>query len=823
MNWETLFGSIKQRIQQRPDTEFQQAMIRLAVVSVVMVYFSLGLVHLTPALESQIHFLIPAILFIACVLVGGSIIDLRASVFRRTIGMLHDYAVISYMLILSDEPGFVIAGLYLWVTLGNGFRYGMPFLLASTALSIVGFSCVKYFSTFWNQQPYLWWGTLVTLIAVPAYASTLLKQLQLSINRERLASAAKSSFLANMSHELRTPLNGVIGSAELLTETDLDNNQKDLVRIGHSSAKNLLGLIDNILDITRIESGRFSQIKEDFDLHALVDSIVTMMRGIATQKGLRLNQSVSPDVPFRLHGDGRHLRQILINLLGNAIKFTERGWVDLNIRLASNDPVPSIVFEISDTGVGIPEKSMGRIFDAFSQGDPSITRRFGGTGLGTTIAKNLVELLGGKLNLRSRQGEGTTFWFALPFELQKDGSFRLDASVIVAILANSKTQNLTEKAIEAFGGKTIVVHEAHLLSHDIQLKNNVDVVVVENSRLPVDPCVFIDSYLKDAKKTPPPVIFITTSGASPDNSTLIHAGYASVLRDSVTNEMLFNALHAAIKQPEPGNPAGLKDYFHGIGALRVLVVEDNPVNQKILCGILEHMGHHVCLARNGEEALDKLETELCDLAIIDMHMPEMSGSEIVKRWRFIEQERLPIIMLTADARTDAEAECLEAGADVFLTKPIRSAELAGAIAGLFREKEKPTRSSTETSTTTRPNEILDESILGELSRMSGDDLVREILSSFCKDSEQNLLETQRALFGRNQAKWHDQLHMLKGGAFDIGAWKLAHLCAHTERLHLSDASRSEANQKLDEIRIALSEVQSAIEIHLDRIPITETV
>ena len=288
----------------------------------------------------------------------------------------------------------------------------------STALATAGFGSVLAFNPFWHTHLELGVGILFTMVIVPLYATSLMRQLHSAVNRANEANRAKSNFLANMSHELRTPLNGVIGVSDLLAETKLDKEQQEFAQIIRASANTLLELIDNVLDISRIEAGRIVTTDEDFDLHRLVNGTVAMMQTLAQGKGMVLAAHIAPQTPFHLHGDARHLRQILINLIGNAIKFTEQGRIDVYVRPVGQGRPQRLRFEVVDTGIGIPEAAQARIFDSFTQADPSVTRRFGGSGLGTTIAKQLVETLGGQIGLHSREGEGTTFWFELPFALQ---------------------------------------------------------------------------------------------------------------------------------------------------------------------------------------------------------------------------------------------------------------------------------------------------------------------------------------------------------------------------------------------------------------------
>ena len=826
----TALGRLRAHIRAQPDLEFQQSSVRVAIGLFFLAYFSSGLVDVSKEIRNTA--LAISVLFTALTAFHLTIalIQSKISHIRRIAGMVLDFSTCSYLLVLTGEPGSPLLVVYLWGTLGYGIRYGANYLLGAGALAIIGFSTALYFSPYWGVHAYLSAAFLLAIVGIPLYTFSLLKQLHGAVSREKNANLEKSVFLANMSHELRTPLNGVIGVSDLLAETHLSKEQNEYAGIIRSSAETLLELIEKVLDISRIEAGRLSSESEDFDLHRLVNGTVLMLENQANKKGLVLGAHIAPQTPFLLHGDIRHLRQVMINLIGNAIKFTEYGRVDVYVRPLGQANPQRLRIEVVDTGIGIPVNVQERIFDRFTQADASVTRRYGGTGLGTTIARQLVEMMGGELGLNSREGEGTTFWLEIPFALQTHNasnptSERFEKAMRVGILATNELASRMQRVIKSWGAETVVVNTTTRLAAELSGYIGggapLGAVVVERASLPGDPIEFLRLLRDDRNLASLPVILIdssstqdTTDSEGRSDIHLIQGGFASVLRVPVNPTLLFNAVHEAVSRELPKNVVSLAERFQSqVGAqrLHILVAEDNPVNQRVIRGLLTHAGFEVVLAQDGEEALSMLESgERFDLAIIDMHMPELSGPEVVQRWRFMENGHLPIIMLTADAREDAEQASKDAGADAFLTKPISSHALVDMIAQLIG-KTQPTSSIKPALLGVSSGSIVDETVLDNLAIMGGGHpFVQELIESFNEDSKRSMTEIERALHNEDFGMWHDQLHMLKGGASDVGAHELARLCAEAERIKPYEITANIARDKLMIVRSALKQAQNLL-------------
>jgi len=423
---------IRALIMAAPRQELEQALLRVGIVAAILGYL---LWHVTDdgiIAASEYEVLAVTLLFLlfGVALVWHILANPETSVPRRLLGMFGDNAVASYFLFQMGEPGAVILGVYLFITMGNGFRYGRTYLYICQLMGLVGFSIVLWVSPFWSQHLRIGIGFLIALFIVPAYVGRFAERIIKERKRADEANKAKGRFLATVSHEMRTPLNGVIAMADVLRETKLNESQKEIVETLGTSAQLLLAQIEDVLDMAKIEAGRVQIETRPFDLGKLLTSTVKVVMPQARYKGLGVHTYIAPAASRWFDGDSHQQRQVLLNLLANAVKFTERGEITLRAEpVESSDTNTRVRFEVRDTGIGISQEKQAVIFEPFTQADDSITRVYGGTGLGTTIARQLVLLMGGKIGLTSTLGVGSTFWVELPLPFAEPAGIDLTAEV----------------------------------------------------------------------------------------------------------------------------------------------------------------------------------------------------------------------------------------------------------------------------------------------------------------------------------------------------------------------------------------------------------
>jgi two-component system, sensor histidine kinase RpfC len=789
--------------------EHEQILLRIAFTTLILAYMFIELLLGNPEAISR-HQIVFAAAYLAfsIMLAAYVLINPTESKHRVFLTMICDIGATSYVMFISHETGPIFFGIYLWVIVGNGIRFGAGSLVTSYASSIVGFALVILLNDYWLANPRLSIGLMLTLILIPPYILKLRNQLNLALEEAKRASKAKSDFLSNMSHEMRTPLNGVIGASDLLISTRLDDEQKDLIGTLKKSAQLLLKLIDNILDLSRIESGKLVSEKVNFDLHKLVNSTLEMFLPQVEKKQIGLSVRFTPETYFMLQGDPLHLQQVLINLIGNAIKFTSKGSVELRIGTAQQDDLHArLRFEVIDTGIGISPHAQAKIFESFTQADQHITRTYGGTGLGTTISKQLVELMGGKMGVQSEPGIGSIFWFEAPFAKQPPAVLSVSKPTLEQLYLLTIGLPLNEQLAVTSYADTWGIrceHAASLTHFFTYLINKNDarpdhlaiLCVPQNIGMTAADFAANIKELQGRQKLS--TILINPDLHNHSEKNYLDAGYSCLLRTPLDKTLLFNALHG-IMAPRPSEGViSFREHYERSTAskrgVRILVAEDNGTNRQIIEKILSHGNHKVDLVENGEQALDKLEEHTYELLILDMNMPQMGGLEVVKVHRALSRhpQETPVIILTANATPEARNECERARIDAYLTKPVDALTLLDTVARLtltpaktdVPELARPVRQLEEPEA----SGFINENTLHHLALLGGnqEDFLRTVIYGFLSETDK-LLEAMRiALDKQEYATLKELAHILKGSSGNVGAEALFSVCSQI--LLLEDAA-----------------------------------
>ncbi|MGE0866720.1 MAG: response regulator, partial [Vicinamibacterales bacterium] len=635
------------------------------------------------------------------------------------------------------------------------------------------------------------------------------------------ANRAKSEFLATMSHEIRTPMNGVIGAVGLLMDGDLTPRQRELAAIARSSANSLLTLINDILDISKFEAGRMSIEEAPFDLLATVEDVGGMFAERAQQKGLELVLRYTPSARRRFHGDASRIRQVLMNLVGNAIKFSERGHVLVSVeedRGSQRQGHAEVRISVEDSGIGIAPQAVSRLFERFSQADASTTRRFGGTGLGLAICKRLVELMGGQIGVDSRIGEGSTFWFTVPLALEASPGpapqqgVDITATRVLLVDDNPVSRAVVHEQLCGWrisSGTAASVEEALAALHTAAEAAAPYHIVLIDHHLPDMDGIGLAATLKADRRYRDAALILLTSTIEKNAAELArHGGFAGSLVKPMRPSALFDLLVATRARqtdggqlPEarqPGTAAHAtspRARFHG----RVLVADDNATNQRIAELALAGLGCQVDLVSNGAEAVRRLQQQSYDLVFMDGEMPEMDGFEATRSYRAWEagfspaRRRVPIVAMTAKVLSGDREKCLAAGMDDYLSKPVQLQALiatltrwlpSGATVDVAPSNRMPPHAAMPDA---RPGpargDALDPAAVGQLRMLAGQtapELFEQVMQAFLADAPKYLTSLNAAASRRDPLTLARTAHALKGASLNIGAATMAPICSLLE-------------------------------------------
>ena len=826
----TLLQNLRARLAARPDTEHEQAIVRLVVGAAILIYLLTRTAarDFEPTVFVMAGYLtVAALIFMHILAVSGE------SPSRRVLAAVVDIGTLTGLMALHGQSAAPLFLIYVWVTLANGFRFGQRYLLVALVLSVGGFWYVLRSNEFWRQHGDIGYGLLIGFIALSLYVRSLVTKLFDALARAEAANQAKRRFISVVSHEMRTPLNAIIGMSDLLRDTQLTREQADMLQTLRSSSRMMLGLVEDVLDFSKIEAGKLMLEKADFDLHALVNSTSRILAAQATAKGIEFVVSIMPEVPPAVRGDPHYLRQILINLTGNAVKFTERGSVTMHVSAQSESETRvRLKFSIRDTGIGIAPEAQARIFESFTQGDQSTTRRFGGTGLGTTIAKQLVGLMGGSIGLESAVGLGSTFWVELELDKQPEragaGTGELAQARVLLIGFPQVEREPLEQALAGWGASPIAVASVEegvsRLVEEISLAKpyHSALIFAAGNELKA-----AQRFRRAAPDPAPPTVLAVPRNAGVPRFEALSAGFAAVLEMPFDKRQLFNVLHSVSAGEEPREGVvRLQDYARrGVAArkLRILAADDNPTNREVLGKILERGGHVATVVEDGEAALDAVERESFDVVLLDRNMPGMGGMEALQAMRLMTRAtgRLPIAMLSADVTPEARREALEAGFDAFLPKPIEALRLleeVQALSALKAEEAHRTEGQVASARSTRAGTsaaaVVNAETLGHLEQLSSSHaFVEKLVGVFITDSSVLLGRIEQALNSRNLQEFRSLLHAMKGSSASMGTDRLTELCASLGRM--TDAElRLQGPSVLGSLAEALAAVRRELDLYL---------
>jgi two-component system sensor histidine kinase RpfC len=811
--------------------EFAQALLRVGIgVILLSAYYA----WVDWSAQTWVRYLCWGFVTLSFILFAWIYRQRESSDLVRFLTLAVDMGTPTILLGLTGERSAILVFVYTWVAVGHGFRFGLRYLHVAWIVSLIAFVLVYVLSAavngYWYQHPLVWLGAFFWIGAPTFYVAQLLKQklvavqaaeearvqverAQAEAERERVeraraeaeraraeaeaASEAKSEFLATMSHEMRTPLNGVVGAAEMLAAKDLPQKERQLVDWLLASSRQLRSLIDNLLDLRKIEAGKMVIERAPLDLHVLMNRLAALFEPEAKRAHLRFTKSVSVDVPYMLIGDDARIQQILINLTANALKFTRQGFVRVSARaVKQTDHEVAMRFEVRDTGIGIPPENAERIFDRFTQANPGIHRQYGGSGLGTTICKHLVELMGGAIGFDSRPEQGTTFWFTVPLMRQPAEAYEDGAGVSIRdIRVLSVSSRERSDAWLAAVSEERGLHHASFPSiedairavqQDTQPKPSVLIVDGEDNSIPWQdapsgvrqegvqiPCVLMHSDIAEDEA--------------------FDAGYVCQLR-SPDRRLFSRAIRSIVAGTSSLQPIADVSGQNTAGrtGLHILVAEDNEISQQIIAMMLQAGGHHVTIVSDGDTVLQSYQNVSFDVIILDMHMPGRTGLEVARAIRDLERKgrgrRMPIIMLTAAASVDLREDSLDAGVDLFLSKPVDPRALLRGVSQVFSEAPAvavhriPVPSTRETR-----EKYIDHILLQDMAGLANDsDFIQTLSNRFAKDA-QHLIEEIKAALGRGDHKhFREMVHALKGAAMMAGAIRLRDSAARIENISSAD-------------------------------------
>lgn len=704
----------------------------------------------------------------------------------RFASLVIDMSVLSFAMALITEYVIPMFFLYYWVITGHAFRFGLRDLLISTLLAIIGFSTAVIFGEYWHSHyDYAAW-LLLSLVLLPGYIGLFIRrehqylvQLESEKVKANAANQAKSDFLANVTHELRTPLNGIVAVGDLLLKSDLKGKQTEYAGVVVRSANILRALINNILDYSKLENKVVEAENIPFDLHSVINTVKSILEPVAIEKGIEFNVNLYDSVPGSVLGDHVKLSQILMNLGNNAIKFTDIGYVGINIFPKSIDENKiTIRFEIIDTGIGIKKDSLDTIFDRFKQENESITRRFGGTGLGTTISKSLVEVMAGKIGVTSEEGVGSRFWFEIPFEIGViEHNTTINAVHVIILADNMLNVHDIRTKLESWQYEVDTVTDLKdLISAQQSCHIEIPGTVIVHSNSFTNACRTIERLNETTRKN----INFILAGNNLSGTKYNTDHFNNFLALPINTRELYHTLHfrhhdydsvvTPINAIRKNSGEGKQVCFN------ILVCDDEKTNRYVMNEMLLTLGHQVSLAENGYEAMDLLQEKKFDLAILDMQMPDISGLEVAELYHYSRpDEKVPLVLATANMNHELPVNSREFFS-YFLEKPINLSTLTTLI-NKFVSDQLPANNPTAQKNSQTSIPLFDHNAFIEdfYSGLNDSNFAEELFQVFIDNIKVVWADMKNAISAHEFDKFKKTIHSMLGIASNVKALQLTAL------------------------------------------------
>lgn len=751
---------------------------------------------------------------------------------RLIAGIVLDFSMV-YVVMRLDPVGMAMFyPLMLWVILGNGFRFGLKYLIIASIAAITAFSAIIFNTSYWSENSNLAYSLLAALFVIPAYCSTLIRKLSYAKEQAEVANQAKSYFLASVSHELRTPLNAIIAYGNHLKETRLVPSQKQMVEASVLAGEHLLHLFEQLIQSSHSGATAMEQKCSDFVPAELLAGVRDIMEVRASEKGLYLRVQAEINCDNMVHAPLETVRNVLMNLISNAIKFTDSGGVSVTMRINETDDNQMLQFDVTDTGIGVEKEKQEIIFEAFQQADNTVSSRFGGTGLGLAICQQLVSNISGEISISSEVGKGSVFSVSIPIGEAKD-----TAAATRAILPASKPRRVI-----AFGQFDIGILEdaSNSSSYDVlhiacTSKAEFDQAVASKNLSEfevalVDQRLVASTDIDDpiwgifAGQMTAPVLVEHDSNFDFDDISL-RAAFASVVPASADFAALRSAISIGCSFSRHVDSAAEEEEASVNKEPRsILVADDNRTNRNILSLILEAAGHHVTMVTDGDETIEALESGSFDIVLLDVNMPRLSGIDACRMWRQIEggRQRIPIVGVTADATDDTKQQCLDAGMDARITKPIDAKSLLALIdtkcdtgpaeSSQLEDHNDPLAKVVAFSKTNNREgfEYIDQGQIDYLLSIGDHDFLESMVQCYREDTAENLPKFRAAVAEGDVELFRYCAHAFKSSGKNIGAKKLAVLCDTLEFITQANFDR-DAKQHLATIEDLLEESARALD------------